>query len=95
MALSSPDGLEEERRLFYVAVTRARRNLTIHVPVRYYHQPANRSDPHGYGKQSRFLSERAEALYELVNVSGSHEPGLVAATTTAETVTVDVADLWR
>src|SRR5207302_1714884 len=60
MALSSPDGLEEERRLFYVSLTRPRRNLTIHVPVRYYHQPNNRNDAHGYGKQSRSLSEQAE-----------------------------------
>ena len=28
MALSTTDGLEEERRLFYVAVTRARRRCT-------------------------------------------------------------------
>jgi DNA helicase-2/ATP-dependent DNA helicase PcrA len=95
MALGSPDGLEEERRLFYVALTRARRNLTVHVPVRYYHQPNSRTDTHGYGKQSRFLSERAEALCEIVHASRNPGSGPLAASTTTETVTVDLADLWR
>jgi DNA helicase-2/ATP-dependent DNA helicase PcrA len=36
-------------------MTRARRRLHLHVPVRYYHR-ANRSDDHGYGKPSRFLT---------------------------------------
>jgi DNA helicase-2/ATP-dependent DNA helicase PcrA len=98
MALSSPDGLEEERRLFYVAVTRARRRLTVHIPVRYYHQPAGRSDTHGYGKQSRFLSERAEELCErceLVSADRNHDPLLAVASTTTESMTVDLSDLWR
>jgi DNA helicase-2/ATP-dependent DNA helicase PcrA len=42
MALSDPDGLEEERRLFYVAITRPRRLLSIYVPLAYYHRPRGR-----------------------------------------------------
>jgi ATP-dependent DNA helicase UvrD/PcrA len=95
MALSSPEGLEEERRLFYVALTRARRRLTIHVPVRYYHQPDSRLDNHGYGKPSRFLTDRAEALCETQYHGSNPDTGLVVASTTAATVTVDLTDLWR
>ena len=95
MALGSPDGLEEERRLFYVALTRARRNLTIHVPVRFYAQPSSRTDTHGYGKPSRFLSEQAAALCEVINAFSQRESELVASSTRTETVTVDVSDLWR
>jgi ATP-dependent exoDNAse (exonuclease V) beta subunit len=62
MALSAPDGEEEERRLFYVALTRTRNTLAIYVPLRYYHRPTSRDDAHGYGKQSRFLTPQAEAL---------------------------------
>ena len=41
------EGLEEERRLFYVALTRARRQLHLYVPTRYYHHPQARDDVHG------------------------------------------------
>src|SRR6185436_20576282 len=61
MALSTPAGLEEERRLLYVALTRARRQLAIYVPARYYHRPAGADDAHGYGKPSRFLSPAVRA----------------------------------
>lgn len=34
LALSTEDGLEEEQRLFYVTITRARDDLTIYSPQR-------------------------------------------------------------
>ena len=37
MALSTPDGLAEEQRLFYVAVTRARDQLYLYAPLRMHH----------------------------------------------------------
>jgi len=55
MSLGSPEGLEEERRLFYVAVTRARRNLAIYVPLRYHHHRVR--DEHSWAQPSRFLSD--------------------------------------
>jgi DNA helicase-2/ATP-dependent DNA helicase PcrA len=55
MSLGSPEGLEEERRLFYVAVTRARRHLSIYVPLRYHHHRVR--DDHSWAQPSRFLSD--------------------------------------
>jgi DNA helicase-2/ATP-dependent DNA helicase PcrA len=56
MSLGSPEGLEEERRLFYVAVTRARRNLALYVPLRYHHHRVR--DDHSWAQPSRFLSDQ-------------------------------------
>ena len=53
----SAAAIEEERRLLYVAMTRAKSDLHIVAPVRYYmtHQ-ARRGDAHVYGARSRFLT---------------------------------------
>jgi DNA helicase-2/ATP-dependent DNA helicase PcrA len=58
-ALNEADGLEEERRLMYVAITRARRRLYLtHSQYRLLHgQPR-------YGLASRFLEEIPEALVQ-------------------------------
>ena len=56
MALGSSKGLEEERRLFYVAMTRPRRALHVYVPLRYHHHPRAHDDAHSWSQPSRFLS---------------------------------------
>jgi DNA helicase-2/ATP-dependent DNA helicase PcrA len=64
MSLGSPEALEEERRLFYVAITRARKNLAIYVPLRYHHHRVR--DDHSWAQPSRFLSESVRStLVEL------------------------------
>ena len=57
MATGSADEIEEERRLFYVACTRARDQLYVTHPLRYYTQPWGKADTHGYAQRSRFLSD--------------------------------------
>jgi DNA helicase II / ATP-dependent DNA helicase PcrA len=95
MALTTPEGLEEERRLFYVALTRARHTLAIYVPLHYYHRPGARDDAHGYGKQSRFLTEQTEALCLRVDLVGDKQLGHAVAVAARDTVKVDIAGLWR
>ena len=56
-ATGDPASLEEERRLFYVALTRARRRLRLLEPQRYYvTQQARHGPVHVYGARSRFLT---------------------------------------
>jgi DNA helicase-2/ATP-dependent DNA helicase PcrA len=55
MALSEPGGLEEERRLMYVALTRAKDHLHVGVPQRFYHRRFSGSPEHSYALPSRFL----------------------------------------
>jgi DNA helicase II / ATP-dependent DNA helicase PcrA len=66
MALASPDGLAEERRLFYVAVTRARDQLFLYAPMRLHHHRLASDDRHSYGQLSRFLDHAALAACESV-----------------------------
>jgi len=56
------ESVAEERRLLYVALTRARRALHLYVPVRYHHRPRGSDDAHGYGRPSRFLTDEVQAL---------------------------------
>lgn len=65
MATGSEEEIEEERRLLYVAMTRARDTLTIYFPLRYYDRPRGRSDRHGYGQLTRFIPHGALLLFEL------------------------------
>jgi ATP-dependent DNA helicase UvrD/PcrA len=55
MATGSTDEIEEERRLFYVALTRARDALYVYLPLRYYRRPRGRDDAHTYAQLTRFL----------------------------------------
>ncbi len=73
MSLATPEGLEEERRLFYVAVTRARRDLAIYVPLRYHHHRVR--DEHSWAQPSRFLSESVRSTLLEVVAAGEASAG--------------------
>ena len=74
MALGDVDAMAEELRLLYVALTRARDELSVHVPLRYHVNHHGHDDRHLYGQVSRFI-EPARHLFE--------------ATTTAVDATLD------
>ena len=59
MATGSTEEIEEERRLLYVAMTRAQERLHLLVPQRFYvHQQAAHGDRHVHASRSRFLPDR-------------------------------------
>jgi DNA helicase-2/ATP-dependent DNA helicase PcrA len=67
MAARDEEQIEEERRLLYVAMTRARDELALVQPLRFYvhHQP-KRGDRHVYAPRSRFLPDAVLECFESV-----------------------------
>lgn len=65
-SFSEPDGLEEERRLFYVAVTRARRKLFLTYP-----QIGGGYDSFSLNQPSMFLEEVPPRLFERMELRES------------------------
>lgn len=62
--------IEEERRLLYVAMTRAKHHLALMVPLRFHvTQQARHGDRHLYGGLSRFIPPAVAALFERVGPS--------------------------
>lgn len=55
MATGRTEEIEEERRLFYVALTRAKDWLHVTYPLRYYVHPRSFNDTHGYAQPTRFV----------------------------------------
>jgi DNA helicase-2/ATP-dependent DNA helicase PcrA len=65
MATGSAAEIEEERRLFYVAMTRAKRHLSVLVPQRFHvTQQAKYGDRHLYGSLTRFIPPDVASLFE-------------------------------
>ena len=100
MATGDVEGIAEERRLFYVAVTRARDALEINAPLRYHHHRNRLDDKHGYAPLSRFLSEPVRALMDTESAGGRYnspdDRQGVEVTAGAGVGAVDamLADLW-
>ena len=62
MAMKNPAEIEEERRLFYVALTRAKNWLYVCFPLRYYWP--GRSDQHTFAQRTRFLPNKLLKCFE-------------------------------
>ena len=66
LATGDAEAIEEERRLLYVAMTRARNNLYAYAPLRYHYRPAGRDDAHGFGRLTRFLTPPVVELMDVM-----------------------------
>ncbi|HEY4466166.1 MAG TPA: ATP-dependent helicase [Streptosporangiaceae bacterium] len=93
MALSSPTGLAEEHRLFYVAVTRARDQLFLYAPMRLHHHRMASDDRHSYGQLTRFLDAGARAACESVEAEPP-QPLLPRTGQLAARIDADLDALW-
>jgi DNA helicase-2/ATP-dependent DNA helicase PcrA len=87
------DQIEEERRLLYVAMTRAKNDLHLIAPLKYYvaSQPKH-GDRHVYGARSRFLTKAVMAKLDTITWPEDGERASAAALTNAR---VNVAGKLR
>lgn len=64
MATGTPQEIEEERRLLYVAMTRARDFLYLLQPHRFYTRGRPDGDQHVYAPRTRFIPGMLSGLFE-------------------------------
>jgi DNA helicase-2/ATP-dependent DNA helicase PcrA len=65
LATGTPEEIEEERRLLYVAMTRAKDHLDLIVPQRFYtHRQTKNGDQHVYAARTRFVPASLLSLFE-------------------------------
>jgi DNA helicase-2/ATP-dependent DNA helicase PcrA len=99
LATGTAAEIEEERRLLYVAMTRARDDLVLMQPLRFYvHGQALGADRHVYAPRSRFIADADLEAFEVEG--GPVRPPAPADVTCAPTAaTVDLMarmrQMWR
>jgi DNA helicase-2/ATP-dependent DNA helicase PcrA len=87
------DQVEEERRLLYVAMTRAKDDLHLIAPLKYYVSNQSKTgDRHVYGAKSRFLTSSVMGTLEPIAWPGIEDS---AAKPPASTARVDVVGRLR
>jgi DNA helicase-2/ATP-dependent DNA helicase PcrA len=93
MALGDPDGLAEEHRLFYVALTRARDQLYLYAPLRLHYHRRGRDDRHGLGQLTRFLDQQALAACDTATAA-SPTPVLPSVGPLTAKIDAALGSLW-
>jgi DNA helicase-2/ATP-dependent DNA helicase PcrA len=101
LATGTQDEIEEERRLLYVAMTRARDHLRLLTPQRFHvHGQAAHGDRHVYAARSRFLPKAILPFFDQRAWPAAEPAGAgAAAPTPHDGQPIDVAAriraLWR
>jgi DNA helicase-2/ATP-dependent DNA helicase PcrA len=96
LATGNSGEIEEERRLLYVAMTRAKDQLDVIVPQRFYtHNQANRGDRYVHALRTRFISSSVAKYFEH-RVWPSAQANAASAQSQAQMdVTARMRAMWR
>jgi DNA helicase-2/ATP-dependent DNA helicase PcrA len=94
MSTGSDEQIEEERRLFYVALTRARDFLEVCVPLKHYVKRRGLTDRHSYAQLTRFLPDEILDRFERVTLEPppSFEPKVDVEVATK--IKKQIAQMW-
>ncbi|MEA2499252.1 MAG: ATP-dependent helicase UvrD/PcrA [Actinomycetota bacterium] len=96
MSAGDEEEIEEELRLFYVALTRARHHLHVYFPLRYYHRRNGLDDAHNYAQLTRFIPGAIRPLFEETAAPAARQdtPIPVGMSGTPAAVEDFLAGLW-
>src|SRR3984885_8755603 len=96
LGTGSTDDLEEERRLLYVAMTRAKDSLHLITPHRFFtHGQARNGDRHVYASRTRFIPSGLLRLFDSVTWPiATDEPGQAAAKQIRFDVRARMRSMW-
>jgi DNA helicase-2/ATP-dependent DNA helicase PcrA len=95
LATGSKEEIEEERRLTYVALTRAKDFLYVTWPLRYYHKWYALSDRHTYAQLCRFFTSDVTRTLEQINVASEESNGKPDGLEPPFDVELDIAERVR
>ena len=89
--------IEEERRLLYVAMTRAKDDLHLVVPQRFFtHGQHAQGDRHVYASRTRFIPDAAAAAVRMHHLAGPPPARRAAASArSAIDVGARMRGMWR
>ncbi|HWT97905.1 MAG TPA: ATP-dependent helicase [Terriglobales bacterium] len=74
------EDIEEERRLLHVAMTRAKDDLELIVPQRFYtHNQRSQGDRHVYAERTRFIPKSLLSLFDRTTWTAFAPPGVSTA----------------
>ncbi len=101
MATGNQEEIDEELRLFYVALTRAKDCLDVYHPQRYYHAARGAfSDRHSYAQRTRFLPKAILHHFHIADASarqsdaGATHEGRSANPATSRLIRSQIQELW-
>ncbi|HJW03064.1 MAG TPA: ATP-dependent helicase [Azospira sp.] len=98
LATGSVEEVEEERRLLYVAMTRAKDLLDLVVPQRFYTgQQSGTGDRHVYGSRTRFITNAMLPKFEQIAwpVVAPGTPGAPGGQQVAVDLAARMRAMWR
>jgi DNA helicase-2/ATP-dependent DNA helicase PcrA len=100
MSTGTREEIEEERRLLYVAMTRAKDHLHLMLPQRFYvHQQTYCGDRHVYASRSRFIPEALNRCFDTlawpVTAQGGGERPANGRSAPRVDISARIREYWR
>ncbi len=94
MSTESDEQIEEELRLAYVAMTRAKDHLYVTWPLRFYSRPGGMSDRHVYSQCSRFFTPEVMETMERVTLEEEIETDEKADLGPISDISSKIKEMW-